>query len=224
VDKQHKFRLQYIIQEYIQVQIEQNSNFVYLSYIFHFKDPRMYGMYPSAASVNSAGVNPNWQMARSPPHQQQQQSDQQRAYGGGQNVISQVPPPSGAPNANGGGGGGGSRSASTSGPSGQTGVGAGGPPMTPQYALNGSVPTAYTYAPPTAWYPAQSQVSSPQTNMPPQVNAYGMMFDPSQQAPPQQPTYVHPNPYEAAYFQQAQQQAQASQQGLDTVPTGNYNR
>ncbi len=179
-------------------------------------------MYPAGTSVNPGGVNPNWQMARSPPHQQQQQqpqpSDQQRAYGSGQNVVSQAPQPSGAPNTNGGGG----RSASTSGPSGQTGAGAGGPPMTPQYALNGSVPTAYTYGPPTAWFPAQSQVSSPQTTMPPQVNAYGMMYDPSQQAPPQQPTYVHANPYEAAYFQQAQQQP--PQQGLDTVPTGNYNR
>ncbi len=186
---------------------------------FYFEDPRVYSMYPSAASVNSAGVNTNWQMARSPPHQQPQPSDQQRAYGGGQNVVPQAPPPSGAPNTNGGGG----RSASTSGPSGQTGAGTGGPPMTPQYALNGSVQATYAYAPPTAWYSAQSQVSSPQTNMPPQVNAYSMMFDPSQQAPPQQPTYVHPNPYDTAYFQQAQQ-AQPPQQGLDTVPTGNYNR
>jgi hypothetical protein len=194
--------------------------------MINFKDPRMYAMYPSAASVNPGGVNPNWQLTRSPPHQQQQQqqpSDQQRAYSGGQNVVSQAPPPSGAPNTNGGGG----RSASTSGPSGQTGAG-GGPPMTPQYTLNGSIPAAYAYAQPTAWYSAQSQVSSPQTNMPPQVNAYGMMFDPSQQVPPQQQTYVHPNLYDAAYFQQAQQQQQQqqqpSQQGLDTVPTGNYNR
>jgi hypothetical protein len=172
--------------------------------MINFKDPRMYGIYPSAASVNPGGVTSNWQLTRSPPHQQQQPSDQQRAYTGGQNVVPQAPPPSGAPNTNGGVG----RSASTSGPSGQTGAGAGGPPMTPQYTLNGSMQAAYAYAPQTAWYPAQSQVSSPQTNMPPQVNAYGMgmMFDPSQQAPPQQPTYVHQNPYEAAYFQQAQQQ------------------
>ena len=182
------------------------------------KDPRMYGMYPSAASVNPANVNPNWQLARSPPHQQQQQqaSDQQRAYTGGQNVVSQVPPPSGAPNTNGGVG----RSASTSGPSGQAGAGTGGPSMTPQYTLNGNVQATYAYAP-SGWYSAQSQVSSPQTNMPPQVNAYGMMYDPSQQAPPQ--SYVHPS-YDASYFQQAQQQQQAPQQGLDTVPTGNYNR
>ena len=51
-----------------------------------------------------------------------------------------------------------------------------------------------------------------------------MMFDPSQQAQQQQQTYVHQNPYDAtAYFQQAPQQ-QPPQQGLDTVPTGNYNR
>jgi len=195
----------------------------------NFKDPRMYAMYPSAASVNPGGVNPNWQLTRSPPHQQQQQqqqpSDQQRAYSGGQNVVSQAPPPSGAPNTNGGGG----RSASTSGPSGQTAGGAGGPPMTPQYALNGNVSATYAYGPPTAWFPTQSQISSPQTNMPPQVNAYGMMFDPSQQAQ-QQPTYIHANPYDAAFFQQAQQQQQQQQQqqppqqGLDTVPTGSYNR
>ena len=115
-------------------------------------------MYPSGASVNPGGANPNWQMARSPPHQQQQQqqqsSEQQRAYGSGQNVVPQAPPQAGAPNTNNGGAGG--RSASTSGPSGQTGTGAGGPPMTPQYALNGSVPATYAYAPQTAWYSAQS--------------------------------------------------------------------
>jgi hypothetical protein len=180
----------------------------------------MYGVYPTATSVNPGGVNPNWQLTRSPPHQQQQQqqaADQQRAYGGGQNVVSQAPPPTGAPNTGVGGGG---RSASTSGPSGQSG-GGGGPPMTPQYALNGNVQAAYAYAPQTGWYTTQPQVSSPQTNMPPQVN-YSMMFDPSQQ-PQQQPTYVHQNPYDAAYFQQAQQQ-QPPQQGLDTVPPGNYNR
>ncbi|CAF1537448.1 unnamed protein product, partial [Adineta steineri] len=79
---------------------------------------------------------------------------------------------------------------------------------------------------PAAWYPAQPQVSSPQTNMPPQINTYGMMFDPSQQAPLQQPTYVHQNSYETAYFQPAQQQQQQQppQQGLDTVPPGSYNR
>jgi hypothetical protein len=184
----------------------------------NFKDPRIYGVYPSAASVNPGGVNPNWQLTRSPPHQQQQHGNEQpRAYGGGQNVVSQAPP-SGAPNAGGGGGG---RSASTSGPAGQTGSSNVGPPMTPQYALNGSVPATYTYGPPTGWYSTQSQVSSPQTSMPPQVNAYGMMFDPSQQAPPQQPTYVHANSYDTAYYQQAQQ---PPQQGLDTVPSGSYNR
>lgn len=174
-------------------------------------------MYPSATPINPAGVNSTWQMTRSPPHQQQQQqqaSDQQRQYGGGQNIVSQATS-SGAPNTNNGSGG---RSASTSGPSGQTG--AGGPPMTPQYALNGNVSATYAYAPPNPWYPAQSQISSPQSNMPPQVNPYGMMFDSSQQAPPQQPTYVHSNPYDPAYFQQAQ----PPQQGLDSLPTGNYNR
>jgi hypothetical protein len=182
-------------------------------------------MYSSAASVNPGGVNANWQLTRSPPHQQQQQqqqqqqaTDQQRAYGGGQNVVSQAPPPTGAPNTGAGG-----RSASTSGPSGQTGAG-GGPPITPQYTLNGSAPPTYAYGPPGGWFTGPAQVSSPQTNMPPQVNAYGMMFDPSQQQQqPQQPTYVHTNPYETAYFQQAQAQ-QAPQQGLDTVPQGNYNR
>ncbi|CAF2363792.1 unnamed protein product [Rotaria sp. Silwood2] len=186
-----------------------------------YSDPRMYGVYPSAASVNPGGVNPNWQLNRSPPHQQQQQqpTDQQRAYVGGQNVLSQVPPPTGAPNTGGGGSG---RSASTSGPSGQAGASSAGPSMTSQYALNGGVPATYAYGSPAAWYSTQAQVPSPQTNMPPQVNAYGMMFDPSQQAPPQQPTYVHPSPYDAAYFQQSQQQL--TQQGLDTVPPGNYNR
>lgn len=157
-------------------------------------------------------------MARSPPHQQQQQqqqpSDQQRSYGSGQNMVPQAAP-SGAPNTNGGNGG---RSASTSGPSGQTG--AGGPPMTPQYALNGNVSAAYQYGQQAAWYPAQSQISSPQSNMPPQVNAYGMMFDSSQQVPPQQAAYVHGNQYEPQYFSQAP----PPQQGLDSVPAGNYNR
>jgi hypothetical protein len=173
-------------------------------------------MYPSAASINPGGVNQTWQMARSPPHQQQQQqpSDQQRPYGSGQNMVSQAAT-SGAPNANSGTGG---RSASTSGPSGQTG--AGGPPMTPQYAMNGNVSAAYSYGQQAAWYPAQSQISSPQSNMPPQVNAYGMMFDSSQQVPPQQTTFLHPGQYDPAYFSQAQ----PPQQGLDSVPTGNYNR
>ncbi|CAF0809537.1 unnamed protein product [Rotaria sp. Silwood1] len=185
-----------------------------------YPDPRMYGVYPSAASVNPGGVNPNWQLNRSPPHQQQQPTDQQRAYVGGQNVVSQVPPPTGTQNTGSGGGSG--RSASTSGPSGQAGASSAGSSMTPQYALNGSVAATYAYGSPAAWYSAQAQVPSPQTNIPPQVNAYSMMFDPSQQAPPQQPTYVHPSPYEAAYFQQPQQQL--TQQGLDTVPPGSYNR
>lgn len=174
-------------------------------------------MYPQPTSINPGSVNPTWQMARSPPHQQQQQqpSDQQRPYGSGQNMVPQAAT-SGAPNTNGGNAG---RSASTSGPSGQTG--ASGPPMTPQYTLNGNVPATYPYGQPATWYPAQSQISSPQSNMPPQVNAYGMMFDSSQQVPPQQAAYVHAgNPYDAAYFSQAP----PPQQGLDSVPTGNYNR
>lgn len=170
-------------------------------------------MYSSPASVNPGGVNPNWQVARSPPHQQQP-NDQQRAYVSGQNVVSQVPQQAGAQNTGVGGANG--RSSSTTGPSGQSGVGTGGPSMTPQYALNGNIPTTYAYGSPAAWYSAPGQVPSPQTNMPPQVNAYGVMYDQSQQAPPQ-PTYVHPSQYDAAYFQQ-------TQQGLDTVPPGNYNR
>jgi hypothetical protein len=174
--------------------------------------------------VNPAGVNANWQMTRSPPHQQQQPqvSDQQRAYAGagagaGQNIVSQALPPTGAPNAAGIGG----RSTSTSGPSGPSG--ANGPPMTQQYVFSGGAPTAYAYGPSNAWLAGQQQLSSPQTSMPPQVNAYGMMFDPTQQQLlQQQATYVHPNAYEAAYFQQVQQQA--PQQGLDAVPPGNYNR
>ena len=162
-------------------------------------DPRMYGVYSSGASVNPGAVNPNWPLTRSPPHpqtQQQQPTDQQRAYGSGQNIVPQASLPTGAPNTGGSG-----RPTSISGPSGQTGTGSGGSSMTPQYSLNGSVPSPYTYGSLPPWYPAQSQVASPQTNMPPQINAYGMMFDPSQQTPPQQPTYVPPNPYDTAYFQ-----------------------
>lgn len=183
-----------------------------------FKDPRLLGVYPSAASVNPGGVNPNWQLTRSPPHQQPQQqpTDQQRAYVGGQNVV---PQQAGAQNASGAGAG---RSASTSGPSGQTNPSSAGPSMTPQYALNGSIQATYGYGSPAAWYSTQAQVPSPQTNMPPQVNTYSMMFDPSQQVPSQQAAYVHANPYDNAYFQQSQQQL--TQQSLDTVPPGNYNR
>jgi hypothetical protein len=169
--------------------------------------------------VNSGVPNSNWQLTRSPPHQQQQVTEQQRVYAGagsGQNIVSQVPPPTGVPNSAGIGG----RSASTSGPSGQ--VGTVGPPMTPQYPLNGSVPTAYSYGSANTWYSGPQQLSSPQTSMPPQVNPYGMIFDPSQQQQiPQQATYVHPNSYDGAYFQQVQQPAP---QGLDTVASGNYNR
>jgi hypothetical protein len=195
----------------------------------------MYNLYSSAAAaVNSAGVNPNWQLARSPPQQQQQQpqqqsTDQQRGYGNGQNVASQQAASTGASNTGG-------RSASTSGPSGQTGVG---PPLTPQYTLNGAVPAAYAaYGAPAGWIPGPPQVPSPQTNIPPQMNAaYNVMFDPSQQISSQQPTYVHQNPYDASayYSQQSQQQQQQQpqqqqppppppQQGVDTVQQGNYNR
>lgn len=172
--------------------------------------------------MNPAGVNANWQMTRSPPHQQQQQqqpqvSDQQRAYAGagtGQNIVSQALPPTGAPNAAGIGG----RSTSTSGPPGTNG-----PPMTPQYTFGAGAPAAYTYGQSNAWLGGPQQVSSPQTNMPPQVNAYGMMFDPTQQQLiQQQAAYVHSNAYEPAYYQQVQQQT--PQQGLDAVQPGNYNR
>ena len=149
--------------------------------------------------MNPGNVNTNWQMAaRSPPHQQGQQAvppqvnDPQRAYAGataGQNMVSQAPPPTGAPNAAGMPG----RSTSTSGPSGQTGA-AGPPPMTHAYQLNGNVPTAYAYGTSNPWYPGPQQISSPQTSIPPQINAFGMMYDPSQQqAIPQQATYMHPN-------------------------------
>jgi hypothetical protein len=176
----------------------------------------MYSLYSSAA-VNPASINPNWQLARSPP-QQQQPTDQQRGYGNGQNVASQQASTTGASNTS-------SRSASTSG---QTGNSGGGPPLTPQYTLNGPIPTAYAYGAPAGWISGPQQISSPQTNIPPQMNAaYNVMFDPSQQVPPQQQTYVHPNPYEiSAYFtQQSQQQQQPpTQQNLDTMPQGNYNR
>ena len=192
----------------------------------------MYNLYQSAAAatVNPSNVNPNWQLARSPPQQQQQPTDQQRGYSNGQNVSSQQATSTGASNTGG-------RSASTSGPSGQTGAGnGGGPPITPQYTLNGGVPAAYAaYGAPTGWIPGPQQIASPQTNIPPQMNAaYNVMYDPSQQVPSQQPTYVHQNPYEtAAYFtQQSQQQQQQQQQqpppppqqGVDTVQQGNYNR
>ena len=142
-------------------------------FIINFKDPRMYGIYPSAASVNPGGVNPNWQLARSPPHQQQQQQQPQINNGlivvdkmlhlknlhqqvhqirmvvavdQHQHQVHQV----------------------------KLVLVGGGPPMTPQYTLNGGVPAAYAYAPPTGWIPAPPQVSSPQTNIPPQVNVHIM--------------------------------------------------
>ena len=170
----------------------------------------MYNLYSSTASGNPGGVGANWQMTRSPPHQQQQQptgTDQQRAYGGGQNVVQQAPPPTGTANAGGVAG----RSTSTSGPSGQNS--GGGPPLTPQYALNGNVQATYAYGHPGAWYSGPQQVASPQTNMPPQINAYGMMFDPSQQQQPQlqQGNYIHQNLYDPSYYQQ---QAAQQQPGL----------
>ncbi|CAF0972385.1 unnamed protein product [Adineta ricciae] len=193
---------------------------IYYQGVYSGVDPRVYGVYPPQASVGPGSMNSNWPMTRSPPHQQQQQpNEQQRGYGGGQNLVSQAPPPSGAPNPGGGVSVG--RSASTSGPPGSNGANGGGPPMTPQYTLSGNVP-AYAYGP-AAWYSGQASVSSPQTNMAPQVGAYGMVFDPTQQGLPQQTAYVHPNnPYDTAYFQQAPQQP--PQQGLDTVPPGSYNR
>lgn len=192
-------------------------------FVFDFSEQRMYSMYPQTAPVNPNNVNANWQIARSPPHQQQQQPNeqqQQRGYGGGQNVVSQAPPPSGAPNPGGGGSIG--RSASATGPPGSAGSNAGGPAMSSQYALSGNVPAQYAYGGPPTWYPAQQQVSSPQTNMPSQVNPFGMIFDPSQAGLAQQQAFVHPSAYDPAYFQQAQQPP--PQQGLDTVPPGTYNR
>jgi hypothetical protein len=188
----------------------------------------MYNLY-SSATVNPASVNPSWQLARSPPQQpqpQQQSTDQQRSYGNGQNIASQQTSSTGASN-NGG------RAVSTSGQPGAGNSGGGGLPLTPQYTLNGAIPTAYAYGTPAGWIPGPQQVPSSQANIPPQMSAaYNVMFDPSQPMPPQQPTYVHPNAYETpAYFppqsQPPQQQPPPpppSQQGLDTVQQGNYNR
>ena len=195
----------------------------------------MYSLYQSTV-VNPASVNPHWQLARSPPQQQQQQTDPQRGYGNGQNMASQQASSTGASNTTGG------RPASTSGQNtaGNSGV----PSMTPQYTLNGAMPTGYAYSTPAGWITTPQQVPLTQPNMPPQMNApYNAIFDPSQQVPPQQSTYAHPNAYESqAYFpqqsqpqaqqpqqtqaqQQQQQQQQATpQQGLDTVQQGNYNR
>jgi len=174
----------------------------------------MYSLYSSAA-VNQASINPNWQLARSPPQQQQQQpTEQQRGYGNGQNVASQQASSASASNIGG-------RSASTSG---QPGAG---PALTPQYTLNGTLPTGYAYGTPTGWISGPHQVPSPQGNIPSQSNAaYSVMFDPSQQGgPPQQQAYVHSNSYETpAYFSQQSQQQPPSQQNLDPVPQGNYNR
>ena len=190
-----------------------------------FVDPRLYSLY------SQAGVNPNWQIARSPPQQQQQQqqqsTDQQRGYGNGQNMASQQPSSTGASNTGG-------RPASTSGQP-TTGNSSGAPPtITPQYTLNGAIPAAYAYGTPAGWIPGPQQLQSPQTSIPPQMGAaYNVMFDPSQQVPPQQqPTYAHPNQYETqTYFsqqsqqqQQQQQPQQPSQTGVDTVQQGNYNR
>ncbi|CAF4341956.1 unnamed protein product, partial [Adineta steineri] len=159
-----------------------------LHYTSVYADPRMYSLYSSAA------MNPNWQLARSPPQQQQQQqqqqqsTDQQRGYNNGQNVTSQQGSSTGASNISG-------RSASTSGPSSQTSVG---PSITPQYTLNGTLPAGYAYGAPTGWIAGPQQVPSPQTNITPQINpAYNVIYDPSQQGQSQQPTYVHSNSYEA---------------------------
>lgn len=199
--------------------------------IVHLEHRTYYSTAPP--QMNPSNVNPNWSMGRSPPHQQAQQgqqqappqvNDPQRNYpsaGAGQNMVSQAPPQAGGPNAAGMAG----RSTSTSGPSGQTG--AGGPPsMAHQYQMGGSVPTAYPYGANNQWYASAQQISSPQTSMPPQINAYSMMYEASQQQPmPQAAAYMHPNAFDAAYFQQVQaQQQQAQQAGLDTVPPGSYNR
>ena len=198
-----------------------------------FLDPRFYSLY-STAAMNPANVNPNWQMARSPPQQQpqphQQATDPQRGYANGQNVASQQASSSGASNTGG-------RPASTSGQAtaGNSAGGGGHPPsMTPQYTLNGAIPTAYAFGTPAALIPGPQQIQSPQTNVPPPMSAtYNVMYDPSQQIPPpsQPPTYAHPNQYETqTYFsQQSQQQQQQSQQpppqtGADTVQQVNYNR
>ncbi len=183
----------------------------------------MYSLYSSAA-LNAASVNATWQLARSPPQQQQQQqqqqpTDQQRGYGNGQNMASQQTSSTGASNTGG-------RPASTSGQA--TTGNSGGPPITPQYTLNGAIPTAYAYGTPAGWISGPQQIHSPQTNISPQMSAtYNVMFDPSQQVPPQQQTYAHPNQYETqVYFsQQSQQQQQPPPQpGVDTVQQGNYNR
>ena len=194
-------------------------------------DPRMYSLYSSAAAMN-----PQWQLARSPPQQQQQQqqqqpqqqqqqqqpqqqqsADQQRGYPGGQNPGSQQASSAGVANPSNNN----SRSAPTSGP---PSAGATGPPMTPQYAMNGGVPAGYTYGTAATWLPGHQQIPSPQTNMPGQVNTgYNIMFDPSQQqVAPQQATYVHPSAYDAAAYY-SQQQA-SSQPSLDAAPQGNYSR
>ncbi|CAF1038237.1 unnamed protein product [Rotaria sp. Silwood1] len=204
-----------------------------LHYAGVYADPRMYSLYSSAAAaaVNPASVHPNWQLARSPPQQQQQQpTDQQRGYGNGQNAASQPTPSTGTTNIGG-------RSASISGQSGTVNSTSGS--LTPQYTINGTLPATYAYGGPAGWISGPQQVPPLQTNISPQINAaYNIMFDPSQQVPPQQAAYLHRNPYDTPlYFsqpgqpqppppqqQQQQQQQPPPQTGLDTVPQGNYNR
>lgn len=210
----------------------------YLLTMIIFQDPRMYNLYSSAAAAaaaNSAGVHAGWQLARSPPQQQQQPStDQQRAHGNGQNSTPQPAPPTGSSTANG-------RSTSISGQSGASHNNSG-PSFTPQYTINGAMPTAYAYGGPTGWISGAQQVQAIPANMSPQINAaYNIMFDPSQTVPSQQTAYLHRNPYDGtAYFsstsqpqppppssqqqQQQQQQQPPPQSGLDNAPQGNYTR
>jgi hypothetical protein len=70
--------------------------------------------------------------------------------------------------------------------------------------LNNVIANAYTYGTPTRWIPSPEQISSLQTNVPPQMNAAPSVgFDPFQQIPSQQTTYMDPNTYEApVYFPQ----------------------
>ena len=119
--------------------------------------------------------------------------------------------------------------------SGQTGTlnSGNGPTIAPQYVLNGAIPTPYHYGTHAAWIHAPQQLSSSQGSLPQHINtAYNVIYDPTQQIPQQQPTYVQANAYDPSVYyaqqsqqpQSQQQQQQQQQQTVETMQQGNYHR